>query len=399
LPRRAAGIWGANQASHSRLEDFELDPDEREMINRIVAITAQQAAEAAEREESLGPQRGGFGSHIQDQRDLRSTARASGNFRNEEELNDSIRKIAQEAIGENDGEFSERQKEIFDQQISQLSNEELDGSDRLLLVRFMDFTAERGVTYRYRVRLEMFNPNFGQVVDTLESPELANKESLFSDWSQPTDEATVPMRYRNYIRSVKLSPADLKSMRAQVGVYYEDDGILPIIGATEVEVGMPIGGKSSPERVDLEKMVLEKGEVNLSTDEFLCGIVSNPNLTASDHSDFEQELRQLRRGFRPVSDVVCLVDQNGDLVLKEVDENASALEVEEQLVEQIIANYDSWRPGADNAAFGYGDDDDDDDDYWKGKGKGRNRGLGMNEGNVLSTASGSRGGKRGKRGK
>lgn len=382
LPRRAAGSWLPSQASHNRLENFELDPDERDIINRIVAVTAQQAAEAAAKEESLTPQRGGFGSHIKDQADLRLTARR--NFRSEEELNDSIRKIVQESIGEDDGQFSERQKEIFEEQISRLSNETLDGTDRLLLVRFMDFTAERGVTYRYRVRLEMFNPNFGALVDTLETPETASKQSIVSDWSDVTDEVTVPMRYRNYVRNVKRSPADLKSMRVDVGVYYEDDGILPVMGSAEVEVGMPIGGKASPERVDLEKMILEKGEVDLVTDEILCGVVSNPNLTASVHSEFEQELRQVRRGSRLVPDVVCLVDQNGDMVLRNVEKNSSAFASETNRVEQIIKFYDSWRAGAQALAFG------NDDDDGKGKGK-RSRGLGMNEGNVLSTASGSRG--------
>ncbi len=400
LPRRAAGSWRPGLASHNRLENFELDPDERDMINRIVAITAQQAAEAAEKEENLGPKRGGFGSHIRDEVDLRSTARR--NFRNEEELNDSIRKFVQESIGEDGGKFTERQKEIFDEQISQLSNEKLDGTDRLLLVRFMDFTGERGVTYRYRVRLELFNPLFGALVDTLESPEIANKQSLVSDWSHVTESVTVPMRYRNHMRTVRYSPADLRSMRVDVGVYYEDDGILPVMGSAAVEVGMPVGGKTSTERVDLEKMILEKGEVKLSTDEILCGIVSNPHLVSSQHADIEDELKQLPRGVRPVADVICLVDQNGDLVLRDVDKNSNTLAAEEKRVEQITKNYESWRNGANVAAFGFGGEDPEDG----GGRRSRRRGLGMNEGNVLSTASGSRardreatGSRRGRRGR
>jgi len=391
LPRRAAGNWIPGQASHSRLENFELDPDERDMINRIVAITAQKAAEVAEEEESLTPDRGGFGSHIKDEVDLRLTARRG--FRNEEELNNSIRKIVQESFGEDNGQFTERQKEIFDQQISQLSNDELDGTDRLLLVRFMDFTADRGMTYRYRVRLEMFNPNFGQLVDTLESPEIASKQSLVSDWSEVTEPVTVPMRYRNYARSVKRSPSELKSMRVDVGVYYEGDGILPVIGSAEVDMGLPIGGKTTTERVDLEKTVLEKGDVRISTDEILCGMASNPRLVASEHSDFEDELINLPRGTVPAPDVVCVIDQNGDMVLRDVDRKSRAFSSEENLVSRILSNYESWRGGGNVGAFGL----DDDDDRERGGRRGRReRDLGMSEGNVLSTNSGSRRGRRGR---
>ena len=64
------------------------------------------------------------------------------------------------------------------------------------LFRFVDLTAEKGKTYRYRVRLIMANPNYGLKAEDLEKPESARSEWRVSPWSEPSPDVTTPPEAR-----------------------------------------------------------------------------------------------------------------------------------------------------------------------------------------------------------
>ncbi|MBX7167815.1 MAG: hypothetical protein K1X74_15895 [Pirellulales bacterium] len=64
------------------------------------------------------------------------------------------------------------------------------------LFRFMDFTVQPNVSYRYRVRLALANPNLGVDPRFLEKPELGDKtvkgnQYRLSGWSEPSPAVTV----------------------------------------------------------------------------------------------------------------------------------------------------------------------------------------------------------------
>ena len=58
------------------------------------------------------------------------------------------------------------------------------------MIRAFDFTAKEDTTYRYRVRIVVFNPNKGR--DDI-SPGVDNKsDELRGPWSEATDQVTMP---------------------------------------------------------------------------------------------------------------------------------------------------------------------------------------------------------------
>jgi hypothetical protein len=59
------------------------------------------------------------------------------------------------------------------------------------LFRFVDFTAEAGKTYVYRVRLVLENPNHQMDKKFLQSEDLRKEEFVFTPWSDPTQPVTM----------------------------------------------------------------------------------------------------------------------------------------------------------------------------------------------------------------
>jgi hypothetical protein len=71
------------------------------------------------------------------------------------------------------------------------------------LFRFIDRSVEPGKRYRYRVRLMLTNPNYGQNPRFLERLELGKSRYITTDWSEPTGVIEVPRDDRLLVRSVK----------------------------------------------------------------------------------------------------------------------------------------------------------------------------------------------------
>ncbi len=64
------------------------------------------------------------------------------------------------------------------------------------MIRSLDFTVEPDTTYRFRVRIVVFNPNRNRE-DV--SPGVDTKSvELFGPWSEPTDEVTMPADVTTY---------------------------------------------------------------------------------------------------------------------------------------------------------------------------------------------------------
>ncbi len=74
------------------------------------------------------------------------------------------------------------------------------------LLRFLDFKAEPGKRYAYRLQLVLDNPNYQRPSNILESSDLAKDEFLKSDWSAPTSPIAIPPDTRLFAVSVKSRP-------------------------------------------------------------------------------------------------------------------------------------------------------------------------------------------------
>ena len=383
LPRRAAGDWLDEEVSHSMITEFELSEEEQEMQNRIDAMLAADAQKARD---AMPPQRKakkGFTQFLQSRHQLTNMARSG--YANREAFGQNMQTRMQQYFSGTGRKFGERRQQIFNKQMEATATADF----RLLLVRFIDFTAMRGVEYQYRVRLEMYNPNFQQLADDLESPELAELETIMSAWSASTPAVQVPMKYRNYAKKVKSSRYGQHSV--EFGVYYEEDGLLPVMGTMSVDVGMPVGGNQHTERVDLEEQILKGGDVTFVTSELLCGVLSTARLNSRDHGDLSQMLTKFGRK-QPVGDLVSLVDTRGDIILRYADEDAAALKSDKETVGYITENYEIWREEeGSEGGLGIGPDGEDYDDSDGVGGLARRKlmgSLGMGTGSALGAVGG-----------
>jgi hypothetical protein len=96
--------------------------------------------------------------------------------------------------------------------------------EKNVMIRAFDFTAKDDTTYRYRVRIVVFNPNKGR--DDI-SPGVDNKsDELRGDWSDPTDLVTMPPDVMPYVTATSPpGPGNDMKVRFQVIRFHPADGV------------------------------------------------------------------------------------------------------------------------------------------------------------------------------
>jgi hypothetical protein len=380
LPRLAAGKWTLADASHKSLDDFKLDEEEQKLLDRFNA----KLLEEAELRKKMTPEltkKGGFSRFMLNGSQLNRAVGDTSNLTDE---------MFSEMERDKKGNKDSKQKSKYDdkKELEKLISKSM-ATGRVLLVRFMDFTCDRGNTYIYRVRLEMKNPNFNYPVDQLEQPDLATQETIFSDWSEQTAPAYVPQSYRYYTQRAD-NPQSVK-----VGMFFENEKAgTPVMANIEVRVGSRIGGKQKVEVVNLSKSVLEAEEVELKSPDLLAAISPSIRVNGSDSPELKAYIDSMRGQGKPLPDRITVVDNNGAIVTRYVGDSVAngglsrTESLDSKYYQDILKVYESWKNGGNTAAGIYGVDEED----------GRGGQLsGMSAGNSLSGGGrASRGKKKGK---
>lgn len=323
LPARAAGNWTPANASHKRLEEFQLSDEEKDLIDRHQAKLLEEANKLKamlppEQAKSEGFRKWGLASQ-----DL-GTALGGGGMSVSGSMFTDYQSSMNMAPG--DGTEAENQKLKKDPRFK--TKEDLEKflnstlvANRLLLVRFMDFTCDQGNSYRYRVRLEMRNPTFNMPVDELEQPELASQKTIFSGWSEPTDPVFVPGAYRYYTQKVDSRPR--VDEVAQLSMFYQHETAgTPVMATLRVPVGVRIGGKQSLDVVDLGKSTLEPQEIELKSMDYLASVTEAPRISASEFPELRDILKGVTGG-RVIPDRISVVDSSGALVSRYVGDKVN----------------------------------------------------------------------------
>ncbi|MEZ6032492.1 MAG: hypothetical protein R3C17_05340 [Planctomycetaceae bacterium] len=381
LPRLAAGKWTLADASHKMLDDFKLDDEEQQLVDRYQA----KLLEEIEARKKLMPElkeRGGFSRFMLNGTQLNQNIDddESGNLT--DQLYTEFKADRKDATTKSRYDDKEELKKLINRSMA---------TGRVLLVRFMDLTCDRGNTYIYRVRLEMKNPNFGYPVDELEQPELATQETIFSDWSPATAPTYVPQSYRYYTRSVD-NPQWVK-----IGMFYENEKAgTPVMANLDVRVGSRIGGKTKVEVVDLSEYVLEPQDVEIKSPDLLAAVAPSVRLNSNDSPELKSYIDSVR-GRKQLADRITVVDNNGAIITRYVGDAVSnggqprTEDLDSKFYQDILKLYEHLKYSAESAAVGpYNIDDED------GGGSGNSRGLmggltggggyggGMRKGNALS---------------
>ncbi len=418
LPSRAAGNWTPGNASHKRLENFQLSEEEKDLIDQHQTMMLEEAnkmnamlpPEQAKSEgfrqytlasqdlgQALGGQYGGVADSMYAAYQGGSAGAGSA-MAGAGGLGAGGARAGGPATGKNANDRRFKNKE----EMEKFLNATL-VANRLLLVRFMDFTCDRGNAYQYRVRLEMRNPNFNKPVDELELPELATQRTIFSSWSEPTQPVFIPSSYRYYTQKVESKPR--ADEMAHLNMFYQHETAgTPVMAPLRVPVGVRIGGKQTLEVVDLGKSKLESQDVELKSQDFLAGVVEAPRLASSDFPELKDLIRSLQ-GVRIVPDRITVVDSTGAIVSRFVGDTVNGgekpISEADDLAKAkfVLKQYESLRPQAGGA--------DPTNPYAAGGGSAADSammGMGMGEefmggGSGRGSALGNRSSGRGRRGR
>jgi hypothetical protein len=81
--------------------------------------------------------------------------------------------------------------------------------EKRVQIRGLDFTAQPDTTYKYRVRIVVFNPNYHRDDISPEAGKLKDTQFLMGPWSEPTDEVHMPADVAAY--AMDVLPANPKS--------------------------------------------------------------------------------------------------------------------------------------------------------------------------------------------
>ncbi len=341
LLRRAAGKWTLANASHKMLDDVKLDEVEQDLINRYLA----KLLEESEKRKKMRPdqtKKAGFTRFMLNGSELNNAFDADDTSKLTEDLFDEM-KDGKDQRGKSKYDDADELKKLINRSMS---------TGRLLLVRFMDFTCDRGNTYIYRVRLEMKNPNFNYPVDQLEQPEHSTQATIFSEWSEPTPPAYVPQSYRYYTQRAD-DPQTVK-----VGMFYENEKAgTPAMANLVVRVGSRIGGKSDVEIVDLSKSVVETQSVEFKSPDLLASITPSIKPNSGENPELKSLLDSMR-GQKPLSDRITVVDSNGAIVTRYVGDSVANggrprdEKMDAKYYQDILKLYEHLKKDANAAATG-----------------------------------------------
>jgi hypothetical protein len=113
-----------------------------------------------------------------------------------------------------------------------------------IMIRSLDFTVEPDTTYRYRVRIVVYNPNYER--EDVNAGVNTKDKYLKGPWSDPSEEATMPADVTAY--AFKPAPnakqSDVVPVQFQVTKWNPDDGVT-VVRTFDAAPGDIVGEKAS----------------------------------------------------------------------------------------------------------------------------------------------------------
>jgi hypothetical protein len=349
LPLRVMGLWG-DEASHPSVKQFALSEEGQALQQRIQEALAKWQEEQQQLQQTGTLQKQGFSDVARDAR--RTTMQFGGNMgmggmgmggRGMGSMGSSGMSAMAAASRSMMGNMGSMGSAGYQQQFTsvfgggggrQLDQDEqsriqeqlknaVNAAGHLLLFRFFDYTVVPGNVYRYRVRLELENPNRNASPDSAVDPSVVAGNTRMTQWSNVTAPVHVDDDAQYFVSRVKSAAAP-KPDQAGIDIYQW----LPNIGTMtrgylEVNLGQFVGGKTRTTIVVPEKEV-KQDEVEFQTDDMLVDISDGTRtIDPADHAALGLKGRQL-----DLLDQAIVVDPSGELMalnpFRDAAERASA---------------------------------------------------------------------------
>jgi hypothetical protein len=182
----------------------------------------------------------------------------------------------------------------------------------LLLFRYFDFDVEPGQTYRYRVQLELQNPNFnapiaatGGVASVREGP------TRWTPWSEPTPAVRVSPTVNYFLTNVQ-PPRSLVHPQARMNVFQYDQDVGTVVQQElDVAMGQNVGGKARTEQADPAKGHVDNVDYTFKSNDILIDVISDVRFTRTDHPDLQ--LPADSRGLAQIPEMAAVVTPHGKI--------------------------------------------------------------------------------------
>lgn len=407
LPQRVMGVWG-KIATHPDLENFTLTEEEIDLEIKIYErLLKKHQEQMADAPESPIMKRGfndllggnsrrlagtvGRGNDEDDEDGSERNARRGGKGRNDDYRGFNLGGRGG-AFGGYGGapsvsqadflaEFEDIEKPEVRDKLMEYVKERITASGQLLLFRHLDFDVEPGATYKYRVRLEVMNPNYGRKSSEAAGvAEVVEGQTRKTEWSNVTEAAYVPRDAEYFVTDIdEPRGSSLSTANFALFKWDPDYGTTVEHGHLGVELGEEIGGREQTHVLDPARERFEIEDYQFQTGDILVDAFQNDSIRTTQHDD----LKLATGRDLGLSNQVLVLQSDGELVVidevtrkQELEQRERYLEFEQAEYEDIkdleISGNETARSGGRGGIFADYDDEDFEDG---GKGKDRrNRG-------------------------
>ncbi len=360
LPQRVFGIWDF-QATHPRLKEFELSESEMENELKYQYALLKSFKEQKKNLPDSGVQKRGFSDMQFDTRQLQQgmmgldsafgmemsamtmmqegmagmNSMSGGGYppRSSMAMGAEMGFGTQAAAGGDAAfqKFAEDLSKVLDpdkqdKELREYIKKRAKPEGSLLLFRYLDFDVVPGRTYRYRVQLELRNPNYkqhissaGGVLQVVEGP------TRRTPWSDPTEPITVDDTVKYYVASVERAKVRLyPEVRMRVFQYDQTLGTT-VEQHVNVAYGQNVGGKAKAKQVDPAKQTDEEKDYVFKSNDVL--VDSMPDITFNNALHPDLKLPPNARSQAGISEHALVVTQ--DHRLKDIDPLSQARSLKE----------------------------------------------------------------------
>lgn len=371
LPLRITGAWN-NQATHPRLTKFELTEEqmEREMeYNRALLTSFMEE----QKELPDAPvQKRGFADMVFDSRELQQSmmgldtsydmmammgaepssttsmmhgsampamtpGNPAGAARDPE-----LEKFAKDLAARMGTDVND--PKIKDE-LAKWIKDRARAEGELLLFRYLDFDVDPGATYRYRVKLELKNPNYGRpLAAAAGNPGVVEGETRPTPWSEPTPPVTVDETVSYFLTRME-PPRTRLYPEARMSVFqYDPEAGTTVHEEVDVSFGQHVGGKTKAEKADPTEGTFEETDYTFHSDDVLVDALPDLAFKASEHPDLK--LPSDSRGYSQMTEYAIVVSEENSLATLDPKSQSSQLKGMEKYMAQQDTYFEYLRNDA-----------------------------------------------------
>jgi hypothetical protein len=323
LPYRLLRFWG-DHATHPNIKNFQLTEAEMER-EKMVYDKLLEEAEKLQVQAEPKVKRKGLTSAVNDLRGISKAVFSSS--AGSQEMTSFMRSSMN---GPNGGNMAATPTDLKDR---------MSASGRLYLFRYFDFDVQPGMAYRYRLKLELRNPNFERPYEEVEDQTITKSPYRETGWSNISNPTVVPDTTNYFLKDVERDPVrEEKHSRkpvATIAMFEWDANFGTMLADTLriLNVGQFVAEKKKSWVLDPGTPTFEEKDVVFATEDMLIDASGDLEILPELHPDLqlkpEKGRKDIRIGLLPDA---LVVTGNGEL--KKLDPLSEARE-ERTLKQQV----------------------------------------------------------------